>query len=121
MKQNKEDFLTIMRYSLPQRKIALNPILPNEKEIASKLFGKNKIKDLEHSIAPMSMPIYCEKKETGFIGDNLGMSEKFCDEFFSTPSDNGICLTKDLNINEIMYPNDQYEQLLETNLRNKAI
>ena len=113
----KSDFLTIMRYGLPQRKMALNPILPNEKEIAAKLFGTNVIKDLNFNIAPMTLPIFCHRKDKGFFGDDLGISAKFCDDFFPTPTDIGICLSRNLNIKEIIHPNNEYEPLFESNLR----
>ena len=100
---NKEEFLTTMRYALPQRKIYLNSINPYEKQIAGKLFGFKNIRDLKNQIAPVAMPIFCYEKYIGFLGDDIGMSAKVCNDFFPTPSDIGICLTRNLDINEIIH------------------
>ena len=42
--RSREEFLTMMRYSMPQRKISLDPILLYEKNIAEKLFGSKNVK-----------------------------------------------------------------------------
>ena len=115
-KWNYEDFLNIMRYSLPQRKSILNPIMPKEKQIAENLFGTDKIKDLNQVVAPMSMVVFCYEKNKGYVGDDIGMTAKLCNDFFPNPTDIGIGLSRNLNLEEIMHINSQYYPLFEPNL-----
>ena len=105
----KEDFFTIMRYALPQRKVSLDPIVPYEKKIAEKLFGPDKITNLEYFVSPMAMSIYCHNKDKGFTGEDIGLSLKVCDDFFPTPTDVGICLTKNIEVKEIIHPNEKFD------------
>ena len=76
---NLEEFLTTMRYALPQRKIQLDTFLNNEKKIASKLFGtKGVLQDskLNRISAPSVLTIFCHNKYEGFTGDDIGISDK---------------------------------------------
>ena len=115
----KEEFLTIMRYALPQRKIILNPILPHEQNLALKLFGSNNLKFLDQKLAPISMALFCSIKYIGFHGEDLGLSEKVCDDFFPSPTDKGICLSRNLNINEIMKRNKYFDTIFDANVQTK--
>ena len=63
---SKEKFLTVMRYALPQRKIILEPKLPDEKQLAEELFGSEKVKNLSTLVSPKSLPILCHRKDEGF-------------------------------------------------------
>ena len=68
-----------------------------ERDIAAKLFGIDMMKkDLEQTAAPLSPIIFCHSKDKGFTGDtvNARMNAKICNDFFPTPTDVGICLTK---------------------------
>ena len=111
----KEEFLTVMRYSSPQRKILLDPIKQYEQKIADKLFNKYKMKDLVHKVAPVSMAIFCHTKIDGFSGDAIGKHLKVCDDFFPTPSDVGMCLTKNMNLNNVMHIEKSYAPFFEAN------
>ena len=63
----KEDFLTIMKYALPQRKILQNQISQYEQKLAEKIFGTDKImKSLNNVIAPMSLVTFCHQKGKGW-------------------------------------------------------
>ena len=50
------------------------------------------------------MLVFCHEIETGFIGDKLkgmqwfGIPAKFCNDFFPTPTDLGLCMTRNLDI-----------------------
>ena len=50
----KEDFMTIMKFGMPQRKLFLETILPNEKKMAEKLFGSENTKNLNGMILMMT-------------------------------------------------------------------
>ena len=106
-KSNMEDFSTIMNYAFLQRKVLLDSITPNEKNLAKKLFGSTRTKNLEYFLAPSSMILFCHKMNEGFFGDKVGPFERYCNDFFPTPTDNGVCLTKNLiNTREIIHLNE---------------
>ena len=69
-----------------------------EKEFSTRLFGKEKTIDLKHAIAPMSLILFCYRVDVGFVGDDLGMFARACNDFFPTPTDQGMCLTKNMDI-----------------------
>ena len=81
------------------------------KDLAEKLFKNSKIQDINHFIAPMSMLVFCHEIEKGFIGDKLkgmqwfGIPAKFCNDFFPTPTDLGLCMTRNLDIKVCKYQN----------------
>ena len=110
---NTEDFLTMMRFTMPQRKIRLEEIKPFERQLAEKVLGKNRIGNLTTLMSPIAMPYLCHKDNKGFYGDDIGMSEKVCNDFFPAPTDQGICLTKDSNINEFLKPTKHFNLLFE--------
>ena len=67
-----------MRYSQPQRKTIFEPIVPHEKNLAEMVFGPKNLKPLTQKLAPMSMMVFCYNEDGGFIGDDVGLSEKLC-------------------------------------------
>ena len=81
--------------------------------IAESLFGSDKVKSLNSNIAPIASVIFCYNNRIGFTGDNLGISGTFCNDFFQTPSDSGMCLTKNLDLKEILHIKDEYDSLFE--------
>ena len=108
-KWSREEFLTVMRYSMPQRKLSLDPILPFEKNIANKLFGSKNVKELDQRIAPMSMSLFCKRNDIGYHGDNINLSEKVCNDFFPAPTDVGICLTRNMDIKEVLHKEKYFD------------
>ena len=110
---SKEKFLTVMRYALSQRKIILEPKLPDEKQLAEELFGSEKVKNLSTLVSPKSLPILCHRKDEGFTRNEIGMSAKLCNGFFPTPTDVGICFPKNLNINKVVWPKVQYNYIFD--------
>ena len=117
---DRKEFLTVMKYGSPQRKIILDAVETYEKNLAIKLFGEEFVKDLDYFNAPIPMAIFCHRKDKGFLGDNIGMHANVCNDFFPTPTDAGICLSRNLDIKEIMHPNDQFETMSESNLQQKT-
>ena len=113
----REEFLTIMRYALPQRKLSLEQVPQVEQRLAEKLFGRANVKDLKNSYpfwAPVSMALFCYKMGKGFDGDEIGISEKVCNDFFPAPTDVGICHTQNLDIKRIIHVPKNYEALFES-------
>ena len=72
---------------------------------------------LNSNIAPLAPAVLCYNNKIGFTGDELGMSGKVCNDFFPTPSDSGICLTKNLDLKEILHFKDNYDSLFEQELQ----
>ena len=114
----KKQFLSLMKYSIPTRKMKPIPIGHHEKSLIGTLFQNAKIKgDNEFHSGPMSPIIFCMDKLKGYDGDDIGVGTKICNDFFPTPSDSGICLTKNLDIKNILHANDQYHSIFESKLQ----
>ena len=91
-----------------------------EKELSYRLFnGKvlNGPKIVQKNPTPMIL--YCKDKKNGnFNGYRVdGFSTKFCDEFYPTPTEVGMCLTKNLNLGEIIKLDDDYLAYTKSNER----
>ena len=114
------ELLTLMKYGLPQRKWISNEVPEEEKRIAKKLFGESNVIDgqLKATRSPVPFTLLCERKrygvENGYIGENIGWHEAACDSFFPTPTDQGICMTENFNIQEVMHVHEKYEPLMES-------
>lgn len=65
----------------------------------------------------MPLPIYCHRNDQGYSGDDVGKSAKFCNDFFITPSDTGMCLTKNLDIKKILKDYKKYDVMFESDLQ----
>ena len=76
------------------------------------LFNPSNIKELDinTTVAPT---IFCHRNDIGFMGDDFGIEGKLCNDFFPTPSDSGICLTKNLDIKDILKTKKVYDGLFE--------
>ena len=110
-----EEFLTIMKFAIPQRKIMMEP-MSKEIEMAEKLFGKEKVeKDSDTRISPVSPFVFCHRVNQGYTGDDIGMIAKVCNDFFPTISDVGIVYSKNMDMKEIMKVEHPYNLLFETN------
>ena len=69
----------------------------NEKEIAESLFGKASIKtDIKHMKSPSALTLFCrDNRKSKFVGHQIkGFMTKFCQEFYSTQTDVGVCSSK---------------------------
>ena len=119
----REEFLTIMRYAMPQRKLSLEPVPYVEQKLAEDLFGPDMITKLKNPIlmTPIAMAIFCHQSDKGFVGDDIGISKKVCNDFFPTPTDIGICQTKGLDIKKLMHFNQHYEVLFESDKRTPSM
>ena len=81
------------------------------------MFGQENIKNLTLEFAPAALPIFCQRFDQGFTGDDIGLSEKVCDDFHLSPTDNGMCLTKNMDINKIVKDTEHYQTLFEPDLQ----
>ena len=55
-----------------------------------------------------------------FTGDDIGLAANVCNAFFPTPTDVGLCLTKDLDIKTIVQSNDLLDYILEPELQSRS-
>ena len=117
----KNEFITIMKYALPQRKLSLDSNLVSEKKIAKKIFGMDAKMDLKYFMTASPLMLFCYKKDKGFIGDDLGMFARACNQFFPTPTDQGICFTKNINIKDVMVNTKSYESLFDQESQNSNL
>ena len=111
---NFDEFLTLMKYELPQRKQRSNQVIEVESNIAKSLFGQGNITTSPTSLnSPAPFALFCERKDKGFHGDDLRLSQPTCDSFFMTPTDQGMCMTENPNLKESLNY-EKYNTLLET-------
>ena len=47
--------------------------------------------------------------------DDIGIDVKFCHDFYSTPTDNGLCLTKNLNFKSLVHLSGDFHETNEFN------
>ena len=76
-----------------------------EQQLAGKLFGSENLKKTQDvSKNPTPLMIYCQNQlNQDFDGDIIGgFSSRFCNDFYPTPTDVGICMTKNVDIKELM-------------------
>ena len=108
-----------MKYALPQARINLNTMTKPEKKLAKLLFGNAEYK-LKNNFAPFPFILHCYQRSMGFEGDDIGMYAKVCKDFFPTPTDKGICLTKNMDIKDIIHINEEYKTLFEPDLQSSG-
>ena len=119
-KLSKREFLAIMKYALPQRKLLLDDTSLEERNLAKKLFGgENVMKKVQYKSSTMTNVVYiCHQMDIGLTGDTLSNgSLKACNKFFLNPSDVGLCLTKNVNIKENVNFDQDLDIVLDSNLQ----
>ena len=115
---NFEEFLTLMKFGLPQRKWISEPVGDFERNLAGKLFGESNITKIPVSMkSPVPFAFLCESRMEGFKGDQVGLSKPACNDFFITPTDQGLCMTENLDIKEVLYEYEKYNILMEPSLQ----
>ena len=106
------------RHGLAQNAAILDPISNEDIKLAERIFGVDAIKkNLSKITAPNPLIIFCRHyKDQEFTGNEVaGFSTKFCQDFFPAPTHAGICVTKDLDVKEIINgPDDDYNNFLES-------
>ena len=85
-----------------------------EKDLSERLFGKDGTTNLKHLTAPLPLISLCYKVDKGFMGDDLGMFAKSCNEFFPSPTYQGICLTSNTDIKEVMKIKEDFNPLFDS-------
>ena len=104
---------SFFRFAQPQGSVTL---ANNEIKLAKKLFDFDNLLSIDGSPknSPFPMIIYCKNQRnspfTGMAIDNF--SSKFCNDFFPSPTDVGMCMTKNLNINNLINVDEEYSDYL---------
>ena len=97
-----EEFLVLMKLSQPQRKILMEPMNDAEWNLTRKVFGSINSEDIQ-DFASMPFVIFCKDRvDQRWHGDDIGMTPRFCSDFYPTPTDQGICMTKNLNFEDLL-------------------
>ena len=112
----KEEFITLMKYAVPQRK-AILPSTQLEHDMAKRMFDTGLTGKMNDTFAPFALILFCYTRTKGLVGEDIGLFAKVCNDFFPTPTDQGICLTQNMDINEVMKTGKEYETLFEPNLQ----
>ena len=86
--------------------------------IAKTVFGVEDMKEnYQKKFSLMPFTLFCENgRGDGFEGDEIeGFPMKFCNQFFQTPSDVGFCMTKNVEINNLIQTENlnQYSNFIE--------
>ena len=124
-KRDFQEFLTLMKYGMPQRKWNSNPSSDAGQKIATKLFNQTNVKpELKETQSPMPFSILCEKneykKDQVFYGEDIGWNEPACNDFFPAPTDQGMCMSANLNIQEIVHDYKEYDSLFESGFQKSS-
>ena len=94
-------------------------ILGAEQKLAAKLFDETHLKsEFKETESPLPFAILCEKKEfkkeQNYYGEDVGWPEPACTDFFPTPTDKGMCMTANLNVQDIVHDYEDYDPLMES-------
>ena len=117
-KQSKKTVVSLMGLSLPPRKGVLEPLTSGHSDLETELFDDAKPKAMvgdDRKINLNSLILFCYDRVNGLQGDDIGMSGKLCNDFYPTPTDMGMCLTRNLNIKDILHANHDYEDIFAGN------
>ena len=116
---SKAEFLTMMKYALPQRRQKLDHYGSEDQRLAKKIFkGSNVKTNLNYNMSSMTMMAFHHSRLKGFTGDKFETSDAILDiGFFPTPTNKGICLSRYLDINGIMKVNEDYSPILQPNVQ----
>ena len=118
---NLEELLMLMKFGMPQRAWITNSVSGTEEKMAAKVFNDSKtVKTLKSTRSPVPFAILCHKKDKGFIGQDVGFTTPVCNNFFPSPTDQGICMTENINIKEIIHDYEKYDVLMESSLQGSS-
>ena len=88
-------------------------------ELAKDLFSNDKVREVSNTVG-FARAIFCFVKYEGYTGEVLSdMNIKVCNDFFRTPTDVGMGLTQNLNINKI-FKDVGYNEFFESKLQNQG-
>ena len=90
-----------------------------ELSLTKRVFGpidENSKSKEQKDIASMALVILCRDDITkDWVGDDIGMTARFCSDFYPTPTDQGICQTKNLIFENLISFSEEFTDSFETN------
>ena len=68
--------------------------------------------NVSKSYSSLAFPLFCEsRKSLGYEGDDIDeFQTKLCNQFFQIPTDVGFCMTKNLDIKNLIKQSDMLEE-----------
>ena len=94
-------------------------------QLLKTLLRKSSEKITTNVLSKMPIALFCEDgKRNGYDGDEIeGFPMKSCNKFFQTPSDVGFCITKNLDVNNLIRAQylDQYSDFMEIKKQGQGI
>ena len=124
---DKREFFAMMKLSQPQRKLLIPAFSKAEMSLTKKVFGLDMSKSQQNQqnfkyFASMPLIIFCKDKlDQDWLGDDIGLSSKFCSDFYPTPTDQGLCQTKNLNYEALIRLSDGFNESFDTNQQKSSI
>ena len=116
----KKEFLALMKLSVPQASLKQAPLNKIERKISEEILGKDNVNEVKFPFLGLAPVIFCKMKSSQkWQGIDAQMYPKICDDFQKSFSDEGVCLTKNFNINDLFYLNSEYGEVF--NLRKSKI
>ena len=100
---------------MPQKSVALGSNADKGIHFPQKIFGKDNVKqNFSNLISPNPLLLFCRnERNEEFLGDKIS-SMNFCDDFFLAPTHVGICMSKNLDVKEIVDLHKDYYSFLES-------
>ena len=116
-----QEFFALMKLSQPQRKVLMDPMSDAEWNLTMKVFGdtnpeaKRKAEHLQ-DFASMPFVIFCKDRvDQKWHGDDIGMTPKFCSDFYPTPTNQGLCMTKNLKYEDLIDFSSDFKESFKGN------
>ena len=116
---NKKEFFTLMKLSQPQRKLKTSEFSDAEMSLSKKIFGVGNNQSIQNEkelqLASMPLVIFCKDDvNQEWLGDDIKLfTSRFCSNFYPTPTDQGLCMTKNLKINDLMSVSEAFSEIFE--------
>ena len=88
-----------MKLSVPQASLKQDPFNKIERKISEEILGKENINEVDFTFLGLAPVIFCKMRSSQkWQGIEAQMYPKLCHDFKHSFSDEGVCLTKNLNL-----------------------
>ena len=109
-----KEFLALMKLSLPQPSLKQNPLSLVEKRLFEEILGKANVGTVTSPFLGMALVIFCKDKSSQrWQGAYANMYPKICQDFHYSPTEKGICVTKNSKVNDFLNIHSDYNQLFD--------
>ena len=110
----KIEFMTLMKLALPQGKMYMGDLKGTEKKMIQKVFGNDvNFKDFMNPTSPNPFVIFCKnRRDQRWISSEIG---RYCGDFYASPTDVGLCMTQNQNLDDIVQLNPDFIDVFDQN------